>query len=199
MEKQNTKIKRIIFKIALYGDNMVGTTSLLQRYLYNSFDPNFYNRYTEFYSHIIHLDNGKDLKIQFWDIFYSRYSHFNYFKNVDGVMLTYDKTNRKSFDNLYYLLRDVNNYTYNIPIALIGCKDDLIEREEITREEGEKFANDNNLLFFETSAKEDYNVIECFNGLITRIYENKKNDIENVDNEIYLMKTKRNPKRGCLK
>ena len=114
-------------------------------------------------------------------------------------MLTYDKTNRRSFDNLNDYLKEVYDYKIKkIPIALIGCKEDLIEREEITREEGEEFANRNNLLFFETSAKEDYNVIECFNGLITRIYEEKKNDID-IDNEIYLTKKVRNPKRGCLK
>ena len=59
MENQNKNIKRIVFTISLYGDNMVGTTSLLQRYLYYIFNPDFYNRYTEFYTHKINLNNGK--------------------------------------------------------------------------------------------------------------------------------------------
>ena len=63
-------------------------------------------------------------------------------------MLTYDKTNRDSFLNIRNHLDEIKEYIIDdIPIALIGCKEDLYESEEITREEGEKFANGYNLFF----------------------------------------------------
>ena len=37
------------YTIVLYGDNMVGTTSLLRRYLYDTFDSNWYSRLTYYY------------------------------------------------------------------------------------------------------------------------------------------------------
>jgi GTPase SAR1 family protein len=45
---------------------------------------------------------------------------------------------------------------------LIGNKSDLEEKRVVSREEGEKFAQDNGLFFLETSAKTDDNVDEVF-------------------------------------
>ena len=200
MNNQSKNIKKNFLTIVLYGDNMVGTTSLLRRYLYDTFDPFFFTRLTDFHSLNLDFDNGKKLKLHFWDIYHYRTYYNNiYFKKADGVMLTYDKTNRDSFLNIRNHLDEIKGYIIDdIPIALIGCKEDLYESEVITREEGEKFANDYNLIFFETSANTDYNVIESFSELISRIYEKNKNLIEN-NNGIYLRKQLRRPKKGCLK
>jgi len=45
-------------------------------------------------------------------------------------------------------------------IMLIGNKSDLDHRRQVSKEEGEKFAADNNLIFLETSAKTAANVEE---------------------------------------
>ena len=36
------KTEKNQYKIVLYGDNYVGTTSLLRKYMYDTFDPNYY-------------------------------------------------------------------------------------------------------------------------------------------------------------
>ena len=80
-------------------------------------------------------------------------------------------------------------------------KIDLYEKEEVSEEEARKFAEDNNMLFYLTSAKENINVENCFNGIINEIIrkdeiENKnKNKIINLNN----IKRKRPSKKGCLK
>ena len=196
----NKNANKTFLTIVLYGDNMVGTTSLLRRYLYDTFDPNFYSRLTDYHSLNLDFDNGKKLGLRFWDIYhYRNYMNKIYFIKADGIMLIYDKTNRDSFFHLDNYLDEIKDYIIDdIPIALIGCKEDLFDEEQITREEGENYANAHNLIFFETSAKLDYNVIESFNELIARIYEKNKNIIENNE-VIHLRKKKRRPKRGCLK
>ena len=50
----------------------------------------------------------------------------------------------------------------NILICLIGNKIDLENKREVSYEEGKNFAEENNLLFFETSAKEGNNIQEIF-------------------------------------
>ena len=50
----------------------------------------------------------------------------------------------------------------NILICLIGNKLDLEDKREVSYEEGKNFAEENNLLFFETSAKEGNNIQEIF-------------------------------------
>ena len=50
-----------------------------------------------------------------------------------------------------------SNATLNIVTILVGNKTDL-ENRVISEEEGRNFANDNNLLFIETSAKTGDNV-----------------------------------------
>lgn len=45
-------------------------------------------------------------------------------------------------------------------IMLIGNKCDLDQRRQVSTEEGERFARDNNLIFMETSAKTAFNVEE---------------------------------------
>lgn len=47
-------------------------------------------------------------------------------------------------------------------IMLIGNKVDLNHRRVVTTEEGQKFAQDNGLIFIETSAKTAANVEEVF-------------------------------------
>ena len=191
--------EKIEYKIVLYGDNYAGTTSLFGRYINNSFDPNYYTYQNHFLEKKVSLDNQKQVLVRFWDIYhYERYRSFNkiYFKGANGFMLTYDITNRRSFDTMKELLNQIIEYSDEIiPIALVACKIDLFIEEQISREEGEEFAEEHGLIFYETSAKEEHNVDFCFNDFINIIIprnDNKTNDIINIKKE-------RPPKKGCLK
>ena len=118
-------------------------------------------------------------------------------------MLNYDKTCRETFQHLQYYLDYIkNSYNENIgkiTLVLNGFKKDLIEKEGKKKEEGENFAKDNNLIFYETSSKENYNVKECFDSLISRVIEREPNykiDIDSI--RINLKKEKAN-KKPCFK
>ena len=187
-------IEKKVYKIILYGDNYAGTTSLLRQFIYHSFDQNFYTYQNYFLEKSMTLDNEKQVIIQFWDIYhYHRYESINkiFFKQADGIMLTYDTSNRRTFEKLSELLDQIINYAKeDIPIALVACKTDLYLDEEVMSEEGEQFAENNYLIFYETSAKNNVNVDFCFNDFINIIIP--KNEIINI-------KKGRLPKRGCLK
>ena len=196
IENENEKIE---YKIVLYGDNYAGTTSLLRKYIYNTFDPNYYIYQNYFLEKTVTLDNQTKVLVHFWDLYhYERYYSINKicFKGANGFMLTYDITKRRSFDTMKVLLNQIlDNFEEITPIALVACKLDLFIEEEITPEEGQDFAEEHGLFFYETSAMNNHNVDLCFNDFIRRIIpenENKSNNIINIKKE-------RPPKKGCLK
>ena len=63
----------------------------------------------------------------------------------------------------------------NILICLIGNKIDLENKREVSYEEGQNFAEENDLLFFETSAKEGNNIQEIFFQSATNILDKINN------------------------
>jgi Ras-related protein Rab-2A len=72
-------------------------------------------------------------------------------------------------------------------IMLIGNKSDL-EKREVAYEEGEKFANDNGLVFLETSAKTAQNVEEAFLRTAQKIYDNIQSGAYDLSNDSYGIK-----------
>ena len=81
--------------------------------------------------------------------------------NSKIALIIYDITERNSFEQLNYWIDEVIdiNKDEEIIIGIAANKNDLFEYQEVDTKEGKKFANDNNCLFFETSAK-DYESIE---------------------------------------
>ena len=85
-------------------------------------------------------------------------------------MLVYDITSRKSYDDVNYWLDEIKNYCDTTPkVLLVGNKLDLITEKALNRsvsmEEALKFANENNMLYIETSALTHKNIDEAFNKL----------------------------------
>lgn len=57
----------------------------------------------------------------------------------------------------------------NIVIALAGNKCDLDTRRAVPTEDGQAYADENQLLFYETSAKNSHNVQELFTGIARKL------------------------------
>ena len=108
----------------------------------------------------------KNIRIQIWDTAGQeafRSITRSYYKNSTCAFIVYDITSRKTFENVILWLKECKEMCYkDILIILIGNKSDLEGRRAVSYEEGEKFANDNQILFFETSAKEGTNIQEIF-------------------------------------
>ena len=157
----------ILIKLVIIGDSGVGKSNYLIRFVEGQFNP--IHEATigfDYKSKICILPKSKKkIKFQIWDTAgQEKYMSINknLFQRVQGIILMYDITEKKTFDNLRHWINTINQLAGEIPLILIGNKIDLVQERIIPKEKGEQFANDNNIKFFESSGKNGENVDESF-------------------------------------
>ena len=175
-------VKIKVIKIAFVGASCAGRTRLLCVYCgigYNEISTIGIHRMER----MIKLKNGEEIKLHLYDTAGQerfRSISSSTFKTSNGAVISFDLTRRESFEdvinwiNIIKDIRDLSNY----PIALFGNKCDLEDRI-ISKEEAELFAKNYNILYFETSAKENINVKESIEIFANEVYENL---LKNEDN-----------------
>ena len=108
----------------------------------------------------------------------------SYFKNTDGIILVYDITSHYSFENLTYYNEMIEEYSgIGVIKILAGNKFDEQEIFDVTEEEGHNFAMDNNYLFYQTSAKNNYNVNEVFDLIVKKLLNPKEHSNRDKKND----------------
>jgi Ras-related protein Rab-6A len=86
-----------------------------------------------------------------------------YIRDAHIIIIVYDITNKESFLHTSHWLKDVHDLRSNDAIyALVGNKLDLNDKRTVTKEEGEAFAKEHNILFQEVSAKTGANFSPLF-------------------------------------
>lgn len=108
-----------------------------------------------------------------------------YYKNSVCAFLVYDITNRESFFNIQTWMEDCKQQSpKSITMVLIGNKTDLQDKRKVLYDEGEEFAKKNGILFFETSAKKNYNIDEVFMASVEAISKNIKNNKYDLSHDV---------------
>jgi len=153
------------FKLVILGDQSVGKSCIISRYVYDSFDPNSNPTIgVDFVVKSVYSGDNT-YKIHFWDTAgQERFQSLipSYIKDCQVAILVYDITSRKSFDNLTKWYNSIQNERGDdIILGILGNKMDLPNREVMT-EEGLKKAEGWKALFQECSAKTGENVSAFF-------------------------------------
>ena len=100
-----------------------------------------------------------------------------YYKSNACAFIVYDITNLNTFKNINNWIKDcVNLAPKNILLVLIGNKSDLEENREVDYDLGKNLADENNMIFFETSALSGNNIIHAFNSSIQLIHNKIQNN-----------------------
>jgi small GTP-binding protein len=186
MEDQEGEKYNYIFKIILIGNSNVGKSSILKRYIQKVFDDNYSCTIgVDFFMKSITIGE-KTIKLQLWDTAGTekfRSITTGYYRGANAALVVFDLTSKKSFTALNEWIQ--NYYKYSNPdsvknVVIIGNKCDLTESREVKEEEINDFIKDNNITYFETSAKDGKNIDECFNHMAQKLIE----QYENNDNEL---------------
>ena len=161
-----------VYKLCLIGDSGVGKSSILKRYIYNTF-----SQYTDstigaqFFSKLLDYENIK-IKLQLWDTAgQERYRSLvsMYYRNCNAVLLVADVTNIKSLDNIFFWINELNANIKDTPIFLILNKiDEKHSNQEKISEIIDRYKLYNITL---VSAKTNTNINELFNNIIDKIYD----------------------------
>ncbi|EFA81718.1 Rab GTPase [Heterostelium album PN500] len=163
------------YKVLLIGDSDVGKTSIVKRFLDDTFDEDLLCTIgVEFKMKAVEVD-GKSVTLCIWDTagqekFRALIS--SYYRGAHGIILTYDVTKRETFKNLQYWLNEIETFSNraNVVKLLVGNKIDK-ENREVTREEGLEFAKSKAMFFIECSAKTKIGIQQAFEELAHKIIE----------------------------
>ena len=154
----------------------------------------------------------RNIRIQIWDTAGQeayRSITRSYYKSSTCAFIVYDITEKKTFDDVDIWLRDCRDICYkNVLIYLIGNKSDLEDKRQVTFEEGKQYAEENNLVFFETSALNGSNIEEIFiqsaTDLVNKLESGElNNDLSNSGIKVFQYPNKGiedkmlNKKKGC--
>ena len=184
------------FKLLLIGEQAVGKSSLMNRYVDNVFEINIMGTAgLDLKKKIVEINNEK-IKIYIFDTAgQERFRTIakNQYKKADAIIIIYDVTDRKSFESvndwIVSIKSDVDPVTERL---LIGNKIDLVSERTVAQEEGVKIAEKYGMPFIETSAKESLNVKEAFLKVINTLYYKEIGNNKGKEN-----KRGKNKSGGC--
>ena len=191
-----------VYKVLLLGDTTVGKTCFLMKYTDKTFqDVHISTIGLDYRLKSMVLKNGKNIKLQIWDTAgQDRFRAItkNYYKGANGIILIYDVTNPKTYDNVKNWVTQIREEASpNVVVYLCGNKIDMKEDRKVNEEEGKKMAEEFGFPFNETSAREGIKINETFEDLVERI------DSVYSKLDININKTKKNklykgkPKSSC--
>ena len=170
LQKLKVKSEEYAFKLILGGDGAVGKTSLVHRFVENTFAKDYKSTIgTSIMKKECNFKElGSNVRFIIWDL--AGQSQFkrvrkSYLANAEAGILVYDVTNHQSYENIGNWHDEIINASPNISLILVGNKIDLKDEREVKLQEGNELAEKLGLSYIETSAKTGENINDAFKML----------------------------------
>jgi Ras-related protein Rab-5C len=155
-------------KVVLLGEAGVGKTSIISRYVSNTFSEVLMSTTgASFATKKVELDDEHKIKFQIWDT--AGQERFRslakiFYQNAAVAVLVYDITRRDSFEKLkeFWIKELKENAPSDIILAIAANKSDLYENEVVSLKEGKDLSQEINAIFKSTSAMLSHGVEDLF-------------------------------------
>ena len=204
-------------KVVLIGESGVGKTSIISQFTKGIFNPDlmstngatFSTKKKEF------KESNKILSFEIWDTAgQEKYRSLAkmFFKDAAVALIVYDVTSKKSFEEIkaYWMDLVKENGPKKVIMYIVGNKTDLSDQEVVNEDEARAFAENENVNFWLTSAKNSTGIDELFNEIgnqyLSPDFNNndeikqrkmRKNELTKVNKENALQNNKNSKKQGC--
>ncbi|CAF0845172.1 unnamed protein product [Adineta ricciae] len=169
------------FKMVLLGESAVGKSSLVLRFVKGQFHE--YQESTigaAFLTQTVSVDDTT-VKLELWDTAGQERYHSlapMYYRGAQAAIVVYDITNADTFSRAKVWVKELQRQAApNIVIALAGNKADLAPKRQVEVNEAQAYADENGLIFMETSAKTAINVNDIFMAIAKKLP--KTQDVSN--------------------
>ena len=182
-------MSKYIIKILTLGDTEVGKTSIVLRYADDKFNDSKISTIGIDFKIKQVNKGGESIKVSIYDTAgQERFQRIikHYYRGANGVLLTFDISNKNSFEKLNYWIQDLKENADNINdlfICLIGNKIDKEDKREVSIEEANKFAQENNMPYFEVSAKTGEGIKNLFDevikGAMIKMLNSEEKEVDN--------------------
>jgi small GTP-binding protein len=164
------------YKLVLLGDSAVGKSCLVVRFVRDEFfefqEPTIG---AAFLTQTVSLDDAM-IKFEIWDTAgQERYRSLApmYYRGATAAVVVYDITKKDSFSGAKSWVKELQRRgDPNVIIALAGNKADMEGKRKVQTEEAQQYAQENEIIFLETSAKTALNVRNLFVEIAKKLPKN---------------------------
>eukprot|EP00347_Sterkiella_histriomuscorum_P016491 403352976 len=179
---ENSTVGKFKYKVVFLGDQSVGKTSIIHRFIYDSFDENYQATIgIDFMSHKMYVED-KIIILNLWDTAgQERFKSLipSYIKDSAVAIVVFDITSRQSFQSVDKWIEDAKNLRDDdVLLILAGNKADLADQRQVSYEEATDYAAKRNIMYFEVSARAGTNITMCFNQLAKKLTGIETNPIQ---------------------
>ncbi|KAI3697268.1 hypothetical protein L6452_30162 [Arctium lappa] len=161
------------YKLVFLGDQSVGKTSIITRFMYDKFDNTYQATIgIDFLSKTMYLED-RTVRLQLWDTAgQERFRSLipSYIRDSSVAVIVFDVASRQSFLNTAKWIEEVRTERgSDVIIVLVGNKTDLVDKRQVSIEEGEAKAREFSVMFIETSAKAGFNIKALFRKIASAL------------------------------
>ena len=162
-----------ILKISILGDEQVGKSCLLQRFVDNTYSDSTRSTSATLKEKTMQRKD-KQVHLRIWDVppIALRFNNYaTYFRGTMGAFIVFDLTCQLSFDNVkQWMSFQGKHFNSDYVMVLIGNKSDLKDKRVVTYDTAKELADSTGCLYLETSAFEPQNVQKMFEDMIDEIF-----------------------------
>jgi small GTP-binding protein len=165
-----------LFKIVFLGEGAVGKTSLVGRFVYNSFEGDYLATIgTDIHLKMVQVDDTM-VKLVIWDIAgQDNFAQLRraYYQNASGAFFVFDTSRPQTIARVDEWLNALYTVTGEIPLVMLENKVDL--ERAVSQEQKDQITEKFGVKIIPTSAKEDTNVEDAFQEMTRKILVKARN------------------------